>query len=206
MACAPSPPIALFQSTRPRGARLQALSMIFSMACFNPRARAGRDQKVMMPNVIRKLFQSTRPRGARPWTGRISRKAVKFQSTRPRGARHTVRRADYVSGRGFNPRARAGRDRVFAMDISCAHAFQSTRPRGARPDVTNQSVTQAVVSIHAPARGATNTDNTINHAACSFNPRARAGRDLAKAKLCNYQIHCFNPRARAGRDRQYRRN
>jgi len=55
----------LFQSTRPRGARLGPLSS----------------------SVLSRLFQSTRPRGAR-LCRRIKERIVNpFQSTRPRGAR-----------------------------------------------------------------------------------------------------------------------
>ena len=61
----------LFQSTRPRGARLVFGSASLSTAnSFNPRARVGRD---------RSRWQFNAPRGAMP--------AQMFQSTRPRGAR-----------------------------------------------------------------------------------------------------------------------
>ena len=77
-----------------------------------------------------------------------------------------------------------------------------------------------MVSIHAPARGATK-DGTISERAYSFNPRARAGCDATVyffLQSCEVSIHapargatpgslvlfscaCFNPRARAGCDR-----
>jgi len=53
--------------------------------------------------------------------------------------------------------------------------FQSTRPRGARL-VSESQVPDNLVSIHAPARGATFHALTYS-AKRSFNPRARAGRD-----------------------------
>ena len=79
------------------------------------------------------------------------------------------------------------------------------------------------VSIHAPARGATRSRSRRWSTARSFNPRARAGRDMADpvgqgasalgfqstrprgARLCGFWpffcgVCCFNPRARAGRD------
>ena len=78
------------------------------------------------------LFQSTRPRGARPYRPAAPHPCGLFQSTRPRGARHSRRhqsgRNPAVSihapargatcgkhhntceNRGFNPRAREGRD------------------------------------------------------------------------------------------------
>ncbi len=55
------------------------------------------------------------------------------------------------------------------------------------------------VSIHAPVKGATTSTARALQSYCSFNPRAREGRDLAlSAALARTQ--CFNPRAREGRD------
>ena len=77
-------------------------------------------------------FQSTRPRGARLKTGVAAEAEFKFQSTRPRGARL----ACWTTA-------------MFPLQ------FQSTRPRGARPEHNVVAVDVRVVSIHAPARGAT---------------------------------------------------
>ncbi len=79
-----------------------------------------------------------------------------------------------------------------------------------------------MVSIHAPAKGATIPDGHyedivmfqstrprrarlpnqkiyLSHLVC-FNPRAREGRDLAAGRMGNILSECFNPRAREGRD------
>ena len=124
---------ALFQSTRPRGARrraayhrsgckpvsihapawgaTQAFQLLpWSPRRFNPRARVGRDHVRASLSADADTFQSTRPRGAR----------------RPRCFRKPQRR-------GFNPRARVGRD----VTVAIIHA-------------------PSRVSIHAPAWGATN--------------------------------------------------
>ena len=77
------------------------------------------------------LFQSTRPRGARRWHGHSVPIYRWFQSTRPRGARlnrHLLLSFIYR----FNPRARGGRD-----------------------DCHRRLVAEWLVSIHAPAGGAT---------------------------------------------------
>jgi len=123
----------VFQSTRPRGARLHALPRRLPCAqCFNPRAHAGRDFKmldglrtmfhvsihaptrgatsILASRAAFRRFQSTRPRGARQKPAAFLQIAVLFQSTRPRGARLTMSRKSFVT-----------------------EAFQSTRPRGARP-------------------------------------------------------------------------
>ena len=55
-----------------------------------------------------------------------------FQSTRPRGARPCQMRIRLRQWMRFNPRARAGRDRVVCSYVHGFNQFQSTRPRGAR--------------------------------------------------------------------------
>jgi len=68
-----------------------------------------------------------------------------------RGA--TFKNAFCLFGERFNPRARAGRD--IALDyFAVVWQFQSTRPRGARRRSWNSHL-RLLVSIHAPARGAT---------------------------------------------------
>jgi len=62
---------------------------------------------------------------------------------------------------------------------------------------------EAVVSIHAPAWGATRGITTGSIEAASFNPRARMGRDN-KSTTQNEKHLCFNPRARMGRDHNLR--
>ena len=82
-------------------------------------------------------------------------KFIEFQSTRPHGARRCAR-ACARSPRGFNPRARTGRD----------------RQRRSRTDAAT------LVSIHAPARGATAGWAVLKLIVRGFNPRARTGRDF----------------------------
>ena len=172
------PPGTKFQSTRPRGARHWPCLSVDGQhnsfnpraragrdAClaviaaqhrgFNPRARAGRDVNEIAPRESFTVFQSTRPRGARLGMAAVGVILMTFQSTRPRGARR--RQGDSC------PRCQG---------------FQSTRPRGARPQKISVAATTMEVSIHAPARGATSPHARGCLASCSFNPRARAGRDI----------------------------
>ncbi len=59
-------PPAVFQSTRPRGARRRVASSSETMReGFNPRARGGRDDNTKVRVLQEDEFQSTRPRGAR---------------------------------------------------------------------------------------------------------------------------------------------
>ena len=123
-----------------------------------------------------------------------------FQSARPRGARHGAIR---------------GHD--------APHAFQSARPRGARRSGRRPLRSHGLVSIRAPARGATRPCRSRQARCSRFNPRAREGRDVAVGALVLHMIRfqsarprgarpdranhgctsaCFNPRAREGRDAQ----
>jgi len=55
----------------------------------------------------------------------------------------------------FNPRARMGRDIEIKTENDVQKPFQSTRPHGARPKRPRISLMRFMVSIHAPAWGAT---------------------------------------------------
>ena len=56
-----------------------------------------------------------------------------------------------------------------------------------------------VVSIHAPARGATGNAPVSGCFSKGFNPRAREGRDMRILET-SQEVYSFNPRAREGRD------
>jgi len=83
----------------------------------------------------------------------------------------------------FNPRARVGRDGLLGF-FFFGVVFQSTRPRGARL-VGSFAGGITVVSIHAPAWGATKYFQLFN-AVMRFNPRARVGRDLLRRQQWHY--------------------
>ena len=145
-----------FQSTRPHGARLQKRHKFI----FDPE------------------FQSTRPHGARPILGiscfrrlpvsihapargathddsACKLRPFWFQSTRPHGARRAGSRSFRVRSQGFNPRARTGRDQG-APKIASQTACFNPRARTGRDGIEDDTLPPPdIVSIHAPARGAT---------------------------------------------------
>ena len=146
---------------------------------FNPRTRVGCDVHRCRCGQGVELFQSTHPRGVRrPCPGARGRTPV-FQSTHPRGVRpgrcRPARPRPRVSihapawgatrnprswrcaSSSFNPRTRVGCDTASMSVLSTVREFQSTHPRGVRPHEFEQPVHAHVVSIHAPAWGATLT-------------------------------------------------
>ena len=166
-----------FQSTHPRGVRPQ------------PCQQQGQPQQ----------FQSTHPRGVRLVRCAWTRKRRLFQSTHPRGVRHGSRYVEYLRYLGFNPRTRVGCDLASEGTPKRLERFQSTHPRGVRPDGPSdishhfpfQSThprgvrqehralygSRYVVSIHAPAWGATRVLHALQKVGRGFNPRTRVGCD-----------------------------
>ena len=202
--------VAMFQSTRPRGARpghnlkhlnnqvsihapargaTVSLEKRINKRSFNPRARAGRDSVIFL-TAKSFLFQSTRPRGARRRGLQCLFVAVVSIHAPARGA--TSLRMKCWQMISFNPRARAGRDKP-KEGSGKSEKFQSTRPRGARP-FNHLSINRIDVSIHAPARGATGPALCIRRC-FRFNPRARAGRDrFFREYLVEYWFQSTRPR------------
>ena len=147
-----------------------------SRSCFNPRSRAGSDVSSWSSPACHSRFQSTLPRGERrlpsgvlarftevsihapargaTTTTRRRGRRFPFQSTLPRGERQQIHR-DLQRFAGFNPRSRAGSD----------------------DGPTAERVAPGLVSIHAPARGATTPVQVGSPARAGFNPRSRAGSD-----------------------------
>ena len=146
-----------FQSTRPQGARPHVAQLTSLAHGFNPRARKGRDHNRYA------WFHRQPGFNPRARKGR-DRENVSHRSPR----------------RSFNPRARKGRDQSEFTNATGLFVFQSTRPQGARrlslatftPGAMFQSTRpqgarlprppkidgNSLVSIHAPARGATYPD------------------------------------------------
>ena len=100
-------------------------------------------------------FQSTLPRRERLHTLLIPGSMVSFQSTLPRRERPIKNMKRYITTGYFNPRSREGSDANFAKDTVKQFGFQSTLPRRERPHKQRNQLIAAVISIHAPAKGAT---------------------------------------------------
>ncbi len=99
--------------------------------------------------------------------------------------------------------------------------FRSTPPRGGRQPAPHVRLMATPVSIHAPARGATQSNIIAGAGPTGFDPRPRAGGDLTQSKPMRPQyvfrstpprggrhhslrslkmVLCFDPRPRAGGD------
>ena len=104
------------------------------------------------------MFQSTLPRGERQLMYSRWNQRLLFQSTLPRGERHYLKTLYFLCF-CFNPRSRAGSDADGTRTFFKFVVFQSTLPRGERPAASCFPLYFLYVSIHAPARGATESNS-----------------------------------------------
>ncbi len=121
----------------------------------------------------------------------------------------------------FNPRSREGSDRHSFLVRCDFRLFQSTLPRRERPVADVVMDGWYLISIHAPAKGATLQVVQFGCPTLYFNPRSREGSDFAFSPITIYHcisIHApakgatqkitpmpipaenFNPRSREGSD------
>ena len=146
----------VFQSTRPRGARL----LVLGQAC----------------DIIAVSIHAP-TRGATMVGGDVFDGLLVSIHAPTRGATYQTYEDIWINS-SFNPRAHAGRDLTLDMLEITQQRFQSTRPRGARHFRLGAVHGILEVSIHAPTRGATCKLASCVWLSKCFNPRAHAGRDL----------------------------
>ncbi len=186
----------VFQSTRPRGARQQPLTLGGRSARFQSTRPRGARLKQEAARLGLDVFQSTRPRGARLRGTGFSRRAYRFQSTRPRGAR-LVRRSSWIKTKNFNPRARVGRDIDNALRRTDQSYF-NPRARVGRDFLRLLLSCHRQISIHAPAWGAT-IDFHIAMRPCEFQSTRPRGARQAFAGICRRSAAFQSTRPRGAR-------
>ena len=98
----------------------------------------------------------------------------------------------------FNPRPRTGSDHGIDGSARGGIGF-NPRPRTGSDLAKVEHLVDLLVSIHAPARGATLEHSRRKRQTDSFNPRPRTGSDYSPTCL-RWPQTCFNPRPRTGSD------
>ncbi len=179
-----------FQSTPPHGGRRSTAWRITREYHVSIHAPArGATGHFALLHKLRQAFQSTPPHGGRPRQKNTSRLSPPFQSTPPHGGRlrwsnslHTCAMfqstpphggrllsagASHRGKAGFNPRPRTGGDSISFWHNGQVVLFQSTPPHGGRHFALLAAKCGVLVSIHAPARGATSR-SLCNNAVSMF--------------------------------------
>ena len=158
---------------------------------FNPRPRAGGDPIRSAYSRTVSSFQSTPPREGRLSETSTSRIDSRF-NPRPRARGDWQFLAFCFEWYSFNPRPRARGDSNNELRAAPCWPFQSTPPREGRLVLRRVHRFEHLVSIHAPAWGATERKSMPQTVLYSFNPRPRARGDalVRRVRLRGYvSIH-----------------
>ena len=143
---------------------------------FNPRSRKGSDASPQALFLREMIFQSTLPQGERLGIPFRYYMFEEFQSTLPQGERQYQAGPLKQEDRFQSTLPQGERLKVRVPKVT-SRIFQSTLPQGERQLNWSKKHTDGIISIHAPARGATlacpKKADTRNH----FNPRSRKGSD-----------------------------
>ena len=153
------------------------------IANFNPRSREGSDSYLTKHESHHPISIHAPARGATPFafslvpvilisihapargatvTAACMIAVTSFQSTLPRGERR-IACCNLLRSFYFNPRSREGSDTGWNTHSSADSIFQSTLPRGERHSTYILLLSKNTISIHAPARGATNLISASIH-------------------------------------------
>ena len=110
-------------------------------------------------------------------SGKHGVKDMKFQSTLPRGERRlSMRTQSQICN--FNPRSREGSDECRFAKVDISEVYFNPRSReGSDICGAKEYAEKYVISIHAPARGATVSAVLTVSIPPYFNPRSREGSD-----------------------------
>ena len=127
--------------------------------------------------ITQKIFQSTLPQGERLEAGANEVPEPKISIHAPaRGATFNAEMVRAILD-DFNPRSRKGSDGGISYHCKSKGEFQSTLPQGERRHRTCSNSIFRLISIHAPARGATFNAEMVRAILDDFNPRSRKGSD-----------------------------
>ena len=152
----------IFQSTLPRRERQAADDLDTLMEDFNPRSREGSDRGRQQGRRKHFYFNPRSREGSDVYGDSSIMRWYTFQSTLPRRERPAARRRGARGNTDFNPRSREGSD----WD----------------PAKCTQCYTQ--ISIHAPAKGATDSDGRGSGAAAFQSTLPRRERPLCFWCFC----------------------
>ena len=98
----------------------------------------------------------------------------------------------------FNPRSREGSD-FWPADLFSVPPISIHAPARGATDVRPEYNFHLDISIHAPARGATESNEGLFYLLYNFNPRSREGSDIPIV-VYGLRLRDFNPRSREGSD------
>ena len=164
-----------FQSTLPRRERQSTDHIVSDILYFNPRSREGSDRHPSISHPVHPGISIHAPAKGATVEKKDIMRAFVFQSTLPRRERLCSNRSKFQTS-DFNPRSREGSD-VIARSAYCEDWN---------------------ISIHAPAKGA--TDATLEYVKTAKFQSTLPRRERLIAAWTMLPRFYFNPRSREGSD------
>ena len=151
-------PKSIFQFSPPRGGRLHGVVIVFGHLLISILAPARGATDITTSKVVRFQFQFPPPHGGRRERPMDWKQTILFQFPPPHGGRPITSPGAWRCGY-FNSRPRTGGDNSLVDAEHDLHTFQFPPPHGGRRQVLIFVIRQTVISIPAPARGATKKNN-----------------------------------------------
>ncbi len=174
-----SPPLKTISIHAPaKGATRPRYSSLLKHQNFNPRSREGSDQTLSSIESPLCDFNPRSREGSDILKAQVNDDFLKFQSTLPRRERRIPFTPRQACVTYFNPRSREGSDLLQEADHLHQIVFQSTLPRRERLRALPLLFPATRISIHAPAKGATQCGSAVRLLSCNFNPCSREGSDI----------------------------
>ena len=143
---------------------------------FNPRSREGSDPQTGGAWDVLNISIHAPAKGATIFPLRHKNTQI-FQSTLPRRERPTTWQPRQTSY-NFNPRSREGSDGGNAADSQGREHFNPRSREGSDAQIASEAFDGMMISIHAPAKGATRQQIKGQKDMRNFNPRSREGSDV----------------------------
>ena len=166
---------------------------------FNPRTRVGCDADGFSVKPTTKLVSIHAPAWGATGHAGWARPCCRSFNPRTRVGCDLLALTPYRFLRCFNPRTRVGCDTPAFRACPSRPGFNPRTRVGCDADGFSVKPTTKLVSIHAPAWGATGHAGWARPCCRSFNPRTRVGCDLLALTPYRF-LRCFNPRTRVGCD------
>ena len=166
---------------------------------FNPRSREGSDKVTKLSAHSNYKFQSTLPRRERQIQRRRTKICLGISIHAPAKGATSLTLFTSFSKKHFNPRSREGSDGTVSAQLHQESDFNPRSREGSDFLRTRPHGHPQVISIHAPAKGATFFSNCIFFCnSISIHAPAK-GATIQQIPDCRIQSY-FNPRSREGSD------
>ncbi len=146
--------IPAFQSTLPHGERHAQTEQIDTANQFQSTLPHGERQTISLASMLDPMVSIHAPAWGATLPDRCQCDRLQFQSTLPHGERRVAITTIQFFFLSFNPRSRMGSDWTTGL-VVIQEMFQSTLPHGERHRWHPSGCSTCLVSIHAPAWGAT---------------------------------------------------